>query len=170
MTSNLLLFAGMLLGLLIIPFGLPGTFVILLSVSIYAIATHFAAGVGIAFFVMLCILTVVSETADNWLTAVGARRFGASRGSIWRSFFGGLAGAIILGGPLALVLGPLGPVGGGFVGAFLAVFLYEYSQRKDARQALRAGWGTFVGRLAGMALKLVIAVGMVVAVTVSVVF
>jgi uncharacterized protein len=168
--GDLLLFAGMLLGLVIIPFGLPGTLVILLSVLIYAIATHFSAGVGIVFFVTLCILTLISETADNWLTAVGARRFGASTGSMWLSFFGGLAGAILLGGPLAFVAGPLGPVAGGFAGAFLAVFLYEYAHRKDLRQALRAGWGTLVGRLAGMALKLVIAVGMIVAVVLSILY
>jgi uncharacterized protein len=166
--GNFLLIAGMLLGLAIIPFGLPGTLVILAVVLIYAVATHFAAGIGVAFFVMLCVLTFISETADNWLTALGARRFGASRASMWLSFVGGLAGAIVLGGPLALVLGPLGPVGGGFAGAFLAVFLYEYSQRKDTRQALRAGWGTLVGRLAGMVLKVVIAIGMIVAVAVSV--
>jgi uncharacterized protein len=166
--ASLLLFAGMILGLLIIPFGLPGTLVILASVSIYALATHFSAGVGIVFLGMLCVLTLISETADNWLTAVGARRFGASGGSVWLSFLGGLAGAIVLGAPLAFVLGPFGPVGGGFAGAFLAVFLYEYAQRKDPRQALRAGWGTLVGRLAGIALKLVIAVGMIVAVALSV--
>src|SRR5262245_48611624 len=158
--SHLLLFAGMLLGVAIIPFGLPGTVVILACVLFYGIATDFAAGVGIVFLVVLGILTIISETADNWLTALGARRFGASSGSMWLSFFGGLGGAVLLGGPLVFFAGPFGPVIGGFAGAFMAVFFHEYYRQRDARQALRAGWGTFVGRMAGMVLKLVIALAM----------
>jgi len=112
--SIVLLFAGMVLGLAIIPFGLPGMFLIIGSILIYAILTDFSAGVGLGLFVVLCILTVVGETADNILTAIGARRFGATRGSMWLSFAGGLLGAILIGGPLAFIFGPLGPVAGGF--------------------------------------------------------
>jgi len=168
--GTVLLLVGMLAGILIIPFGLPGTIVILASVLIYAILTDFSAGVGVWFFVLLCILTLIAETADNWLTAVGARKFGASTGSMWLSLLGGLSGAILIGGPLVIVLGPLGPVAGGFAGAFLIVFLYERYKGKDNRQALRAGWGTFLGRAAGIVLKLVIAIAMVVAVAASVFF
>jgi uncharacterized protein len=162
-----LLLIGMIVGLVIIPFGLPGTIVILGSVLIYAVLTDFNAGVGVWFFVLLCILTAVSETADNWLTAVGARRYGASTGSMWLSLLGGLFGAIMIGGTLAIFLGPLAPIVGGFVGAFLVVFLYERSHGKDTREALRAGWGTFLGRAAGIVLKFVIAVLMVIAVAAS---
>jgi uncharacterized protein YqgC (DUF456 family) len=162
--EHILLFAGMLLGLAIIPFGLPGAIVILISILIYAVATNFAADVGVGLFVTICVLTVVAETADNWLTALGARRFGATSVSVWLSFIGGLAGAILIGAPLAFVLGPFGPIGGGFAGAFLIVFLYERIQGKSAREALRAGWGTFVGRMAGLVLKFVIAVAMIIAV------
>src|SRR6185369_6687242 len=115
----ILLFLGMLVGLVAIPFGFPGTLIILGSILVYAIATHFSGAIGIPFFIFLCVLTLIAETADNWLTALGAQRFGASRGSIWLSFLGGLLGAILIGGPAAVVLGPLGPVAGGFIGAFL---------------------------------------------------
>lgn len=168
--SYILLFLGMLLGLVSIPFGFPGTLIILLSTFIYALATHFSDAIRIPFFIVLCVLTLVAETADNWLTAVGARRYGASTASMWLSFFGGLLGAILIGGPLAVVLGPLGPVAGGFAGAFLIVVAYERSHGKDWRNALAAGWGTFVGRMAGIVLKLVIAVAMIIAVTVAILF
>jgi uncharacterized protein YqgC (DUF456 family) len=166
----ILLFLGMLAGLAIIPFGLPGAGVILLSVFIYALLTDFNGAVGVVFFIILCVLTAIAETADNWLTALGARSYGASTGSMWLSLLGGLIGAIVIGGPLAVMLGPLGPVAGGFAGAFSAVFLGEYYRRNNAREALRAGWGTFVGRMAGMALKLVIAIAMVIAVAMAIVF
>jgi uncharacterized protein YqgC (DUF456 family) len=165
--GGILLVVAMLAGLAMIPFGFPGTAVILASVFIYALATHWV-GIGPAFFVVLCILTLVSETADNWLTAVGAKHYGASTASAWLSLLGGLAGAIFLGVPLAVLFGPLGAVAGGFVGAFLIVVFYEYSKRRHWRPALRAGWGTFAGRMAGIMLKLVISIAMIVAVLIAI--
>jgi uncharacterized protein YqgC (DUF456 family) len=168
--ATVLLFAGMLLGLAVIPFGLPGMAVILTSVLLYAILTGFSAGIGVFFFIVVCVLTLIAETADNWLTALGAKRYGASTGSMWLSMLGGIAGAILIGGPTALLLGPLGPIVGGFAGAFLIVAGWERIRGRSIREALRAGWGTFLGRAAGIVLKFVIAVATVVAVTASVLY
>jgi uncharacterized protein YqgC (DUF456 family) len=168
--ATVLLFAGMLLGLALIPFGLPGMTVIFVFVLLYAILTGFNAEVGLLFLIMIGVFTVIAETADNWLTALGAKRFGASTRSMWLSLLGGLAGAILIGGPLALLLGPLGPIVGGFAGAFLIVYGSERLHGRNTREALRAGWGTFLGRTAGIVLKFVIAIATVVAVTASIVF
>jgi uncharacterized protein YqgC (DUF456 family) len=167
--GNVLLFAGMLFGLLVIPLGMPGAAIILVSVLIYALATGFNEPFGVSFIIVLAILTAIAETADNVLTALGARRFGGSSASMWMSMVGGLVGAILLGSPLAFVFGPLGPLAGGIVGAFAVVVLYEYQRGKDARAALRAGWGTFLGRMAGTMLKLVIAIGMFIAVSAAII-
>ena len=126
----------MLAGLAAIPFGLPGTLIILASIFVYELATDFSGARGVPFFIVLCALTLIAETADNWLTAIGAQRFGASRGSIWLSFLGGLLGAIFIGGPTALIFGPLGPIAGGFIGAFLAVAGYELYSGKSREEAL----------------------------------
>ena len=99
----------MICGIVSIPFGFPGTIIILASVFIYALATHFAAGIGVTFFVVLCVLTLIAETADNWLSAIGARRYGASTGSIWLSFIGRVGGAILIGGPISHLFGPARP-------------------------------------------------------------
>ena len=163
----LLLFLGMLLGLVSIPFGFPGTLIILACILIYGLLTHFAAGVGVPFFVFLCVLTLAAETADHWLSAVGAKRYGASTRSMWLSFVGGFVGAIMIGGPLAVLFGPLGPVAGGFAGAFAIVVIHELYLRKNLADALRAGWGTFLGRMAGTILKFVIAIAIIVAVAVA---
>ncbi len=165
-----LLFFGMLAGLATIPFGLPGVGIILLCIFVYALLTDFNAAVGIPFFVVLCVLTIVAETADNWLTAIGARRYGASTASMWLSFLGGIIGALMIGGPLAVLLGPLGPLAGGFIGAFAIVVGYELYLGKNLRAALEAGWGTFLGRMAGIVLKLVIAIAMITAVTLAIAF
>ena len=165
--EHILLFLGMILGLVSIPFGFPGTLIILGCVLIYSLVTQFAAGVGFSFLLFLCVLTLAAETADHWLSAIGARRYGASTGSIWLSFAGGFVGAIMIGGPLAVLFGPLGPLVGGFVGAFVIVVVHELYLRKDLGEALRAGWGTFLGRMAGMILKFVIATAVIVAVAVA---
>ena len=160
----------MILGLVSIPFGLPGTVIILGAILIYAIATHFNAGIGIPFFIVLCIMTLLAETADNWLSAIGARRYGASTGSIWLSFVGGIGGAVFIGGPLAIPLGPLGPIAGGFIGTFAIVVAYELYLRKNWKEALKAGWGTLAGRMAGIILKVVIAAAMIISVAVAMLF
>jgi uncharacterized protein YqgC (DUF456 family) len=154
----------MIFGLFSIPFGLPGTVIILGAVLIYSVITHFNAEIGVPFFIVLCIMTVLAETADNWLSAIGARRYGASTVSIWLSFIGGAAGALFLGGPLVVPLGPLGPVAGGFIGAFAIVFAHELYLRKNWMEALGAGWGTLVGRMAGMILEVVISAVMILSV------
>jgi uncharacterized protein YqgC (DUF456 family) len=164
----IVLIVGMAVGLAVIPFGLPGVVIILVSILIYAILTGFSAGVGVFFFIFLCILGVIAETADNWLTVLGARRFGASKAAMWLSLLGGLGGAILIGAPAAALLGPFGPIFGGFAGAFLIVSGYERFRGKKTREALRAGWGTLLGRTAGILLKLVIAVTIVVAVAVAI--
>lgn len=161
---HVLLFLGMTLGLAIIPFGLPGVAVIFISVLIYGLATDFSAAVGMNFFLVLCALTVIAETADNWLMLLGARRFGASTAALWLSLLGGFLGAVIIGPWLAFLLSFLGPFVGAFLGAFLIVVLYEYRRKREWSSALRAGWGTLVGRLAGIAFKMMIAVAMVVAI------
>jgi len=158
----------MILGLVSIPFGFPGTLIILGSVLIYGLLTHFAVGVGVPFFIFLCLLTLAAETADHWLSAIGAKRYGASTRSMWLSFIGGFVGAIMIGGPLAVFFGPLGPVAGGFIGAFAIVVVHELYLRKNFAEALRAGWGTFLGRMAGTILKFVIAIAIVVAVVVAI--
>jgi uncharacterized protein YqgC (DUF456 family) len=166
--EHILLFLGMILGLVSIPFGFPGTLIILGCILIYALLTHFAAGVGVTFFVFLCILTLAAETADHWLSAIGARRYGASSRSMWLSFVGGILGAIIIGGPLAAVFGPLGPIVGGFLGAFVIVVVHEMYLHGNFIEALRAGWGTFLGRMAGMVLKFLISTSMIVAVAAAI--
>jgi uncharacterized protein YqgC (DUF456 family) len=168
--ERVLLFAAMIFGIVSIPFGFPGTIIILASVFVYALETHFAAGIGVTFFVVLCVLTLIAETADNWLSAIGARRYGASTASVWLSFIGGVGGAILIGGPVSVLLGPLGPIAGGFVGAFAIVVAHELYLRKNLSEALRAGWGTFLGRMAGMILKVVISAAMIISVAAAMLF
>ena len=166
----MLLLSGMSAGLVMIPFGLPGVGFILLSTVIYSFATGFSGVVSFKLLIIFCALTLFAETADNWFMALGARKYGASRTAVWLSFVGAIWGSVLLGSLLALVIGVLGPFVGAFAGSFLTVFLYEYIQKKQAKEALRAGWGTVLGRTAGIILKMTIGVGMVLTVMIKIIF
>lgn len=165
LVGHLALFLGMTVGLAIIPFGLPGIGVIFGSALLYALLTQFNGGISLNLVLVLAALTIAGETADNWLMAAGAKRFGASTAAAWLSMLGGILGAMILGPFLAVALNVIGPVVGAFVGAFVVVVLYERRRTQNWREALRAGWGTLLGRVAGIVLKMAVGVGLVAAVT-----
>jgi uncharacterized protein YqgC (DUF456 family) len=168
LVGNVLLFLGMVAGLGMIPFGLPGIGVIFGSALLYALLTQFSSGISLNLILILAALTLLGETADNWLMAAGAKRFGASTAAAWLSLLGGFLGALILGPILAVALNVIGPVAGAFLGAFISVVLYEHRRKQNWREAFRAGWGTLLGRVAGIVLKMVVGIGMVAAVTWSV--
>jgi uncharacterized protein YqgC (DUF456 family) len=88
--GHFLLFLGIATGLLIIPLGLPGVAVIFVSALLYALITDFGTRISPGFLVVLGVLMIIAETADNWLMAFGAKKFGASNvvgclySEVWR--------------------------------------------------------------------------------------
>ena len=56
---------------------------------------------------------------------------------------------------------------GAFVGAFLIVVVYEMYLHGNFNAAVRAGCGTFLGQMAGMVLKFVLSIAMIVAVALA---
>jgi uncharacterized protein YqgC (DUF456 family) len=151
----LLLLVG-LVGLTLIPLGLPGLWVILLAIIGYGWYTDFdpfglwflAAEIGLAF---------LGELLESWIGFKFARRYGGSKRAGWGALIGGIIGAIV-GVPVLLI----GSVIGGFAGAFLGATLFEYTNQWQAGGSVRAGWGAVLGRAAAAALKVGIGVVMVV--------
>jgi uncharacterized protein YqgC (DUF456 family) len=136
--------------------GLPGTIVILLLAFVYAWATGF----GILTWQTLLILagiTLVAETVDQIFQVWGARRGGASLKGLVGSVVGGIAGALLLNALFPLVGGVLGA----FLGAYAGALLVERSVQGDWERAHRAAWGGFLGRAAGIGIKLLLAAGMI---------
>lgn len=147
-----LLVLAQVAGLMLVPFGLPGTWVQVLAVCAYAFATGFST-VGTATIVIVLALAAVGEVIEFALGGRYARKYGGSRRAAWGAILGGLVGAFI-GVPIFLV----GSVIGAFVGAFAGAALLELTRNPEVRGALRVGWGAFVGRLVATAAKSAIAV------------
>jgi len=108
--------------------------------------------VGPGLLVALGVLTLLSVAVDFWAAAVGARRVGASRLAIIGAVAGTFAGLFF--GPLGLFVGP-------FVGAVTGELLH--GRRLDASGmglATKVGFGTWLGIVFGIALKLMLAFAM----------
>ena len=109
--------------------------------------------IGVGTLVALGVLTLLSMAVDFWATAMGARRVGASGLAI--------AGAVI-GTLFGLFLGPLGLFIGPFVGAVAGELIH--GRRLDQAglgQATKVGFGTWLGIVFGIALKLMLALAMI---------
>ena len=151
----LLLVIASVAGLLLIPLGLPGLWVILLGVIGYGWLTDFRTVSG-AFLAIAIGLALAGEVIEAWVGFRFARRYGGSRRAGWGALVGGLVGAVV-GVPIPVV----GSVVGGFLGAFAGAALFEYSRARQTEGAARAGWGAVLGRAAAAGVK--IALGMVIA-------
>ena len=150
-------FLVLLIGIVVIPFGIAGTFIIVADALVFGLITHFQK-ISLGFVGILLLIAIAIELVEYVLTAVMTKRYGSSTWGVWGSIIGGFFGAL-WGTP---VLPPLGVLLGAFVGAFLGAYLFEYFKFQDFTRALRAGWGAFVGAVGGKMLKIIVAIAMVV--------
>jgi len=127
--------------------GLPGPILVFAGLALAAWIDGFER-VGVATVGALAALTAATYVLDLAATAVGVRRFGASRWAILGAVMGTLVGLAF--GLVGLLVGP-------FLGAFTA----ELIARRDVAHAGRAGLGTWLGLLLGVAGKLGLVVAMV---------
>ena len=134
-------FLLMLIGIIgcIVP-GLPGTPIAYAGLWI-AQATE-RVDFSWQFLLVWGIVTVVISALDYIVPAWGTKRFGGTKWGVWGSTIGVFVG--LFAGPWGVILGPL-------VGAVIG----ELLGGKAAQEALRAGWGSFIGILFGTIIKLI---------------
>ena len=141
----------MALGLIgtVIPI-VPGTTIILAAAVVHRVALGADRSLGWSALIAILVLTLVTYAIDAAAGYMGAKRFGATK---W-GLIGGAAGALIglfFGFPFGLFVGPvIGAIAGELIGG------------KEIMKAGRAGWGTFLGGLAGVIAKLFIGLIMIV--------
>ncbi len=130
---------------------LPGVPLAAVGALLAAWLTGFES-LGLTPLLVVAGLTVLALLVDYVAGLIGARRFGASRAGLWGSVVGALLGLFLL-PPFGFLIGALA----GAVGA-------ELLTGRAPREALRAGFGVFVGTLGGMVTQtfIVVAIGFVV--------
>src|SRR4051812_32896291 len=134
-TGALVLAAASVIGLLLIPFGLPGLWVILFGIIGYGWITNFRT-LSTGFLVLAIALALLGEVLESWVGFRFAKRYGGSSRAGWGALVGGLVGAVV-GVPIPVI----GSVIGGFVGAFIRAAAVQDTQARQAPGAGPARWG-----------------------------
>lgn len=110
------------------------------------------------FLTIWAVITIVIQVLDYVIPAWGTKKFGGTKYGVWGSTIGLFVGMFL--GPLGFIIGP-------FVGAVLGELIYfnRYPQTMDMattphansnfNKAIRAGFGSFIGLLAGSLIKIV---------------
>ena len=154
-----LLAAVLLFGLLLVPLGLPGLWIMLGAALLYWVILP-AGGVGIVTVVTVSIMVVVAEVLEYTIAGRYTRRYGGSSRASWGAILGGLIGAV-MGVPIPVV----GSLVGAFIGAFVGAFVGELTVHRAQRgNPARVATGALVGRAVAAAVKS--AMGLLVAVVV----
>jgi hypothetical protein len=125
---------------------LPGTPLLFAGLLIAAWAEDFAY-VGAGTLAMIAVLAILTYPIDFAATALGAKRFGASK----RAAVGAAVGALV-----GLFFGIPGIVLGPFIGAVIG----ELTAQRTLGEAGRAGVGAMVGLVLGAAGKMALAFSM----------
>ena len=125
---------------------LPGLPLVFAGMLLAAWAGGFEQ-IGPVPLVILGLMTAVSFAIDFWATAHGARRVGASRKALVGAVLGTFAG---------LFFAPVGL----FVGPFLGALVGELMHGRALGQAAKVGFGTWLGIVLAVVLKLGLAFAM----------
>ena len=125
---------------------LPGLPLVFAGLLAAAWADDFTR-IGWPTLLVLGVLTVISLVVDVLSTTLGAQRLGASRLALLGSVVGTVAGLFFM--PWGLFIGP-------FAGALTG----EYLHGRELGKATKVGFGTWLGIVLGVALKLGLAVAM----------
>lgn len=121
----------------------PGTLVVFLGPLIYVVSEGFSR-VSVFSFILMIILTVLGMFIDNIGSFLGVKKFGASKKGLMGALIGGLIGLFLLNIP------------GFLIGQFLGVIVTELHYGKQLKESFKAGFGVFIGYIAGYLMKIVL--------------
>jgi len=143
-----LLILVLVAGLIMLPFGLPGLWVMAGAVLLDAAVVP-AHVVSLKLGVIITIVAGLAEVIEIALAGKFARRYGGSRRAGWGAIIGSIVGAFA-GVPVPVV----GSLIGAFAGAFVGAFVAELTLRAQLAPAARVATGALLGRVAAAAMKI----------------
>jgi uncharacterized protein len=158
-----LLLICMIVGIALVFFGLPGTYLLLFGALLYDLIT-LSLEIGAGAIIVLSILVAVGEGFGAIVKATGTR---------FTSSFIGNAGALLgsVGGAvLGISQGLLGIIIGILTGGALGALFFELVHYLSVSKASRASIGAFFGATMGTFLKFELAMVMILVILLSAVF
>jgi len=137
-------------GIVMVIFGLPGTFIAWSGVFLTAVLNNFQY-INLKLLIFFLLITIAGEALEFISGVLGARKYGASTKGIMGAIVGGMAGAVVMSG----ILPGIGTVAGLGLGTFSGAFIGEYVSGRDIISSSKAGWGAFLGRVFAIGIKVI---------------
>jgi uncharacterized protein YqgC (DUF456 family) len=97
---------------------------------------------SLTFILVMAGLTVLVTVLDYVVPAAGAKKYGASKLGMWGSFLGLIIGLFAF------------PPFGMFIGGIAGAVVGELLAGRKGKEALRAGWGVFMGTIVTIGFKM----------------
>jgi len=119
---------------------IPGPVFSFLSLVIISWAKNWEP-FSIKFLIIMACIAILLTVLDYFVAMFGAKKYGASKAGIWGSFIGMIVGIF--------VFPPWGIIAGALVGAMVGELLVG----KAGPEAIKVGWGVFVGNMVGAGIK-----------------
>ena len=128
----------------------PGHLLLLMAALAHRLMLG-AEGSGLSWWSLgfLALMAIVSQVLETISGAAGAKRFGSTRWGVIGALVGGVLGMLFM--PIGLLLGPL-------LGAIVCELAFA---REQMAVAFRSGVGSLVGTVAGMGIKLIFGLAMI---------
>ena len=154
-TIGVILF--IIVGIILVPISLPGTWLIVATSLVYTIFYSFDGGQTSGWWVngWLILLATFGELMEFGVGTLGGKAVQVSNGAIIAAFLGGFVG-LIIGVPVFLI----GSLLGMFIGAFLGALVYELFVQKSVGVAFKTACTVLATRVVASTLKTLLAVGM----------
>jgi hypothetical protein len=143
----LLLWIALVVGLVLIPLGFPGLWVMAGAVLLTSVLRP-DGPIGMWTIVIAFAFAVVGEALEFVLGGRFARRYGGSRRAGWGAVIGSLIGTFA-GVPVPII----GSMVGAFIGAFAGALVAEMTRGTQVGSATRVATGALLGRIAAVAMK-----------------
>src|SRR5689334_18043501 len=137
----------MLTGMFLNILGLPGIWLMIGAVGVFAWLTRAQQFVGTTSLIVLVVLALIAEVVEFLAGSAGAKKAGGSK----RAAMGAIVGALIGGIFLSVIPIPIiSTIVGACLGAFIGAAVVELMIFKDVDRSMRVGVGAAHGRFLGI--------------------
>src|SRR3954468_3158021 len=145
----------MLTGMFLNILGLPGIWLMIGAVGVFAWLTRTNQFVSTTSLIVLVVLGLLAEVVEFMAGSAGAKKAGGSKRAMMGAVIGALVGGIFLSFiPIPII----STIVGACLGAFIGAAIVELAIFKDVDRSLRVGVGAAHGRFLGILGKLIFSV------------
>jgi uncharacterized protein YqgC (DUF456 family) len=134
--------------------GLPGNWLIVLTVAVCMWLWPDLHMFHLWTLIALVVLAGIGEVVEFLSGAIGVKKAGGTRWGAWGSIVGGILGGLF--GTAIIPVPVVGTLVGLCVGAFAGATVLEFAGGRTVEQSYRSGRGAAIGRAFGVVAKLAI--------------